>query len=318
MSAFLIIGDGLPAKAAISAVTSVDPRPKLALLSPDPDRSGTAAFARQHGLEVRCAQFVRELSAVDWITAQQFDWLVSANNLMIVPARVLQLFPGRAVNCHPGILPEYAGVHVHQWAIRNGERTFGVTLHQMEPTIDAGAVLAERRFPIAPGDTGLSLFAKCMRESAQLAGAFIAAVLRGETCTGQPQSLERRRVYRAASAMDGQIDWSWPATRVIDFIRAGNYEPLASPTYTARIERSHGEPIEILRAVPAGTTSAPPGNLLEISPRGPAIACGDGRTICITRARRNGRIIEASEWPLLAAELWPQPGVSLVGDPPLP
>ena len=75
-------------------------------------------------------------------------WLINVNSTMIIPAEVLALFEGRSLNFHPGLLPEYAGLHTHQWAIRNGEREFGVTVHRMEQKIDAGAIVGKLRFPI--------------------------------------------------------------------------------------------------------------------------------------------------------------------------
>ena len=34
-------------------------------------------------------------------------------------------------NFHPGILPEYRGAGLYSWAIINGEKEFGITLHKI-------------------------------------------------------------------------------------------------------------------------------------------------------------------------------------------
>ena len=54
--------------------------------------------------------------------------------------------------------------------------------------------------------------------------------------------------------------------RIVDFIRAGNYEPFTSPTYVARLDQWPGFDIEVLRAtrslrrveIPARSSISPP------------------------------------------------------------
>jgi methionyl-tRNA formyltransferase len=300
MMSFLVIGDGEPARAAISASLSASATPGLSLLTPGPAKVGLATFARSNGVEVLDADFVRESSASAWVRERHFDWLISVNNLVIIPHSILRLFAGRAVNCHPGILPEYAGVHVHQWAIRNGEQEFGVTLHKMEEQVDGGAILDELRFAITSSDTGLSLFAKCMRASAKLITTFISGVLQGNIPSGRPQCLCRRRVYRAASSMDGRIDWSWPAKSIVDFVRAGNYEPFTSPSYTARLIVGGNISVDILCARPVGPARGSSGHLHQILPSGPIFTCGGGEAIQVTRARRGLKMLTEDDWRSLA------------------
>lgn len=55
----------------------------------------------------------------------EHDCLVSINSTPVVSPTILSHFPRRAINCHPDLLPEYGGLHVHLWAIRSGETTFG-------------------------------------------------------------------------------------------------------------------------------------------------------------------------------------------------
>ncbi len=54
------------------------------------------------------------------------------------------------INIHPGRLPEYRGARPVNWALRNGERLHGITIHRIDPGIDSGPVLAEAAFSIWP------------------------------------------------------------------------------------------------------------------------------------------------------------------------
>lgn len=73
---------------------------------------------------------------------------------------------GRAVNLHPGPLPRYRGVRPVNWALRNGERTHGVTLHEItegDQGVDSGPVLARSVFTIWPEiDEVRDVWARCV------------------------------------------------------------------------------------------------------------------------------------------------------------
>lgn len=68
---------------------------------------------------------------------------------VIVPEAVLAALGGPAYNFHPGP-PEYPGSYVAGFAVYEGAKTFGVTLHEMAASVDAGPIVEVRRFPVAP------------------------------------------------------------------------------------------------------------------------------------------------------------------------
>ncbi|MFJ3173925.1 formyltransferase family protein [Streptomyces roseus] len=58
----------------------------------------------------------------------------------------------RILNVHNGLLPRHRGLPsvAVLFALLNGEREYGATLHEVDAGIDTGRVLAVRRFPVAP------------------------------------------------------------------------------------------------------------------------------------------------------------------------
>ncbi|MDA0997209.1 MAG: formyltransferase family protein [Proteobacteria bacterium] len=66
---------------------------------------------------------------------------------VIVPATVLNSLAGPAYNFHPGP-PEYPGSQVAFFAVYEGAAEFGVTVHEMAPTVDSGTIVAVKRFPV--------------------------------------------------------------------------------------------------------------------------------------------------------------------------
>ena len=87
---------------------------------------------------------------------QSPDFVISYLSPWIIPGRLLKNVRKWAVNFHPGS-PEYPGTGCTNFALYNGENTYGVTAHLMEPTVDTGRILAVKRFPILDEDTVYSL-----------------------------------------------------------------------------------------------------------------------------------------------------------------
>jgi methionyl-tRNA formyltransferase len=66
---------------------------------------------------------------------------------VIVPGELLSRLDGPAYNFHPGP-PEYPGSFTAGFAIYDGAKEFGVTLHEMTAKVDAGPIVEVRRFPV--------------------------------------------------------------------------------------------------------------------------------------------------------------------------
>lgn len=57
---------------------------------------------------------------------------------------------GRLLNLHNAPLPRYRGVSPINWALKNGERSHGVTIHEITPGIDDGPIVAQLEYSIYP------------------------------------------------------------------------------------------------------------------------------------------------------------------------
>lgn len=76
------------------------------------------------------------------------------------------LFPkkyeGRVLNIHPALLPDfggkgYYGHHVHEAVLKSGAKESGCTVHLADLQYDRGPILLQKRVPILPGDTPVTL-----------------------------------------------------------------------------------------------------------------------------------------------------------------
>lgn len=203
--------------------------------------AGVLLDARNDGQAIRWCEknnvpwqpsdFIKTKEGLEWAKKLTPDWLLSINSTLILSADVLAIPAKGALNLHPGKLPEYAGLHTHQWAIRNGETEFGVTVHHMVAGLDTGPIAFQSVFAISETDTGLSLYLKCIAEGTKLMQLAIEHILSGNTIPSVDQDLSKRHLYTNKMAEDGRIHWQNGTKQVLDFIRAADYAPFQSPTY---------------------------------------------------------------------------------------
>jgi phosphoribosylglycinamide formyltransferase-1 len=113
------------------------------------------------------------------------DLVVLAGYLRLVPAPVIAAYRGRIINVHPSLLPAFGGKgmyghRVHQAVLASGARESGATVHLVDEVYDRGAVLAQVRVPVLPGDTPERLAARVLEiEHRLLPAAVLAAAQAG-------------------------------------------------------------------------------------------------------------------------------------------
>lgn len=297
MPAFVITGDGHPAYAVLKAVHETQGASMSAFIPGSSSAVKATAYAENNAIPIlpRAMLMGRE----PFPKSFRADWLVNINGTTIIDPGVINMFDGRALNMHPGLLPKYAGLHCHQWAIRNGESVQGLTVHVMDAGIDTGPILAQQTIPIRDSDTGLSLFMRAMETGAQLLISVLTRIIANDIPPEMPQDLSQRTLYRHKDALDGEVDWNWSARRICDFVRAANYDPLVCPTYVPTAVVS-GVSL-VLRACDVARLSkdVEPGILKEVD-GSPVVGCGNGEAVVIKRALRQGRIMTGNDWQKLA------------------
>lgn len=147
------------------------------------------------------------------------DFMLAIGWYHLIPEPVLALPPKGVAGIHASLLPKYRGNAPLVWALIEGETETGVTLFYFGEGVDAGDILGQRAFPIEAPDTIADLLEKAAEASRALVLETYDAIADGSAQV-VPQDHSRATVYPARSPADGEIDWSWPAGRIRNFIRA--------------------------------------------------------------------------------------------------
>jgi formyltetrahydrofolate-dependent phosphoribosylglycinamide formyltransferase len=99
--------------------------------------------------------------------------VVLAGYLKLVHASVVARFRGRMINIHPALLPDFGGPgmygrRVHEAVLASGAKESGATVHFVDEEFDRGAVIAQEKVPIEPGDTADTLAARVLEAEHRL------------------------------------------------------------------------------------------------------------------------------------------------------
>jgi len=247
------------------------------------------------GIQTWPAKLVRDPELGGRLRSEKVDLLLNAHSLHTVHEQVL-MAPGiGAFNLHPGPLPRYAGRNVVSWAIFRGESMHGVTVHRMEPQVDAGAIAYQTLFTIEDKDTGLSLSLKCAREGVALMLQLLRTAAVDPACIPRkPQDLSKREYFGKDVPEEGRIRWSWPARKVVDFVRACDFFPFSSPW---RHPRTHlgAQEFSLVKARQTGLPcKIQPGTVGKSVDSGLHIACQD-EWILVSKLLISGKYIAAGE-----------------------
>jgi formyltetrahydrofolate-dependent phosphoribosylglycinamide formyltransferase len=95
------------------------------------------------------------------------ELVVLAGYVKLVPAAVVRRYRWRMVNIHPALLPAFGGPgmygkRVHAAVLASGASESGATVHYVDELYDRGAIIAQARVPIVPGDTAETLAARVL------------------------------------------------------------------------------------------------------------------------------------------------------------
>ena len=93
----------------------------------------------------------------------KFDLMFSCFYDRLIPGDLLAEcnYP---LNLHAAPLPKYRGVRPINWALKNGEREHGVTIHRMDIGIDDGPIYGRTKFSIWPEIEEVEdVYRRCLR-----------------------------------------------------------------------------------------------------------------------------------------------------------
>jgi methionyl-tRNA formyltransferase len=152
-----------------------------------------------------------------------------------------------SVNLHMAPLPEYRGCNQFSFAIIDGRKEFGTTIHLLDAGIDSGDILFEKRFSIPQEIWVADLYQLTYDASLKIFKETLADIVRGNYQPVPQASFagERSSSIHYRKEMDDlkKIELSWDAEKIDRHLRATSM-PGFEPPYCI----AGGEKIYFTRA----------------------------------------------------------------------
>lgn len=242
-------------------------------------------FGLAHDLKVFQPARIKNDEAKQLFASHDADLAVVVAFGRILPDEFLRAPRRGCINVHFSLLPLYRGAAPTNWAIIKGETETGVTTMFIEPALDTGPILLQRKTPIGAKETAPDLMQRLAEIGAELLGETLNRL---DDLTPRPQHDADATFAPVLNKEDGLIDWSQSAFAIERRVRGLQPWPNA---YTAF--NSKGLTIWNAEPARAGATTtndkATPGEIVVAHRDDLVVSCGEQTVLRLIEVQPESR-----------------------------
>lgn len=274
-----IIFAGTPEFAVPALAALIQAGHEVVMVLTQPDRpagrgmklkaSPVKVLAEQYQLHVFQPASLKDAEVQARIADTNADVMIVAAYGLIIPTVVLNMPRFGCYNIHASLLPRWRGAAPIHRALLAGDTETGVTIMEVVPALDAGAMVSRGVVPITDIDTTQTLHDALSNLGAEL---MVAAMLTLETdgrLLATPQDESLVTYAHKLEKSEAAIDWQKRAVEISRQVRAFNPFPVAQSVLKNAVFR-----IWMATAM-SGDVKAKAGEIVSVQD-GVTVACGDG------------------------------------------
>jgi methionyl-tRNA formyltransferase len=224
-------------------------------------------FALAHGLTVHQPARIKNEQAKELFSSHDADVAVVVAYGRILPEEFLRAPRRGCINVHFSLLPLYRGAAPANWAIVNGETETGVTTMFIEPELDTGPILLQRKTEIGETETAPELMERLAEIGAALLGETLARL---DEITPGPQHDRDATFAPVLVKEDGLIDWSKSAFAIERCVRGFQPWPNAYTSF-----KSKGLIVWRAEPIKSRDSEAPAGEVILAHGDDLMVSCGE-------------------------------------------
>lgn len=236
------------------------------------------AFAKTHGIQI-----VSPPEYTKGTTRPETDLIIVSGYPNLIKSDVIRFPHIGIINIHQSLLPLYRGRHPLNWAIINGEKFTGVTVHHVNEILDDGNIISLKKVPIKAEETVMDIYNKTILAAKKLVVEVIGAV-GSDAFKGYRQDASKASYYPPRKPTDGRVDWTKSAVEIKNLVRGLVYPYPGAYFYFNRKKI-------ILEQVEALENERAPGNVGRPYKKGKNVFIGTGKGVIQVLKTRGVNII---------------------------
>ncbi len=213
--------------------------------------------AEAAGVPVLQPERVRRKAALAEIAAWEADVVVVMAYGQILPNVLLDMPKVACLNLHASLLPRHRGAAPVQAAIRDGDARSGMTVMYVAEGLDAGDILLQHDFELAPDETGQSLHDR-LAECSPAALEEALELLANGQAPRIPQDEALATHTGKLTREHGRLDWAQSAVVLERQVRA--FMPWPGSLCGVRLAKSGVKQLKVfppVRVVPLSKPAVP-------------------------------------------------------------
>lgn len=242
-------------------------------------------IAHKNKIPVVLFENVNSTEAIEKYKKFGADLFVSMSFNQIIK-KELESIPAKGfINCHAGKLPQYRGRNILNWAILNGEKEFGVTVHYIDQGIDTGDIILQKIVPIEQKDDFKSVYHKAIEVCPQLLNEAISLIILDKVQRKSQKNMGEGFYCARRLEGDEYIDWNWPTEKILNFIRGLTFPSIGATTFL------NLKPVKILKASRVNGNPLHMGGVGQVvgqNEKGVLVKTGDGAIQIELISKENG------------------------------
>lgn len=272
-----IIFAGTPEFAVPALAALIDGGHQIVMVLTQPDRpagrgmklkaSPVKVLAEQHNLNVFQPETLKDTAVQAQIESVHADVMIVAAYGLIIPTVVLSMPRFGCYNIHASLLPRWRGAAPIHRSILVGDSETGVTIMEVVPALDAGAMVSRGVVPITENDTTQTLHDALSKTGADLMVQAMAELEEKGTLLSTPQDESLVTYAHKLEKSEAAIDWQKSAVEISRQVRAFNPFPVAQGILKGEVCRIW------MATAKAGKAKA--GEIVSVHD-GVTVGCGDG------------------------------------------
>ncbi|MCH9798351.1 MAG: methionyl-tRNA formyltransferase [Betaproteobacteria bacterium] len=224
-------------------------------------------LALEHELPIYQPESLKPEAVQATIAAMECDVMIVAAYGLIIPTTILNMPQKGCYNIHGSLLPRWRGAAPIHRAILAGDKETGVTIMEVVPKLDAGAMVSKGRMPILASDTTQSLHDAISNMGAKLMVEAMQTLQETGHLAAEEQDESLVTYAHKVEKAESVLDWNKSAVELSRQIRAFNPFPVATTQFKGETCR-----IWFANAIEG---QGMPGEVVELG-NTIQVACGEG------------------------------------------